>query len=142
MRNFLKSKMIAYTIFLLVVTLHTLSYCKYEALEEQALREQKAAFSDYFVGDDERLKLVWFSNEDNTISIALAISGLGDKPQELDRLRDNAKRFVFEKVCNSPALVDYLDQGNYISVDIRNDDSSSYGVNHITNVMMSANRCR
>ncbi|MDD1780977.1 hypothetical protein LRP49_07150 [Enterovibrio sp. ZSDZ35] len=138
----MKSKMLAYTIFTLVVTLQLLSYWKYASLEEDAEQAERAAFETYFVGDDERLKMVGFSHKNNTLSIALAIMGLGEVPEQRDRLQANTQAFVYDKVCNNQILVDYLNQGNTISVEILNGDlDASRGRENIASMKMTASRC-
>ncbi|ARD21387.1 hypothetical protein [Shewanella japonica] len=103
--------------------------------------ELKATFEKYFTEDDERIKLVWFSAQGKTISLALELGGLGENPKKLDLIKQNSRAYVKDKVCSSQQLRQFVEEGNYISVDIRNGDATYSNVENIMNITMSANKC-
>ncbi|WP_076413887.1 hypothetical protein [Shewanella sp. UCD-KL12] len=103
--------------------------------------ELKAIFGKYFTEGDERIKLVWFSAQGKTISLALELGGLGENPKKLDLIKQNSRAYVKDKVCSSEQLRQFIEEGNYISVDIRNGDATYRNVENIMNITMSANKC-
>jgi hypothetical protein len=101
----------------------------------------RSNFEKHFTDGDERIKMVWFSAQGKTISIALEIAGLGENPKNIEKIKQNSKAYITEKVCSTPQLKQFVKDGNYISVDIRNEDANYANVQNIMNITMSAKQC-
>ena len=95
----------------------------YNDLTQPYQKDLKTSFEQYFTENDERIKMTWFSATGNTIAIALEFSGIGENPKDMEKIKSNSRKYVYEKVCNSPQILNFLSEGNQMSVDIRNGDT-------------------
>ncbi|MCL1069001.1 hypothetical protein L2735_19795 [Shewanella olleyana] len=130
------------SILAIVIVVLNLSHIIYsDFVKPNPQEELKSSFQEYFTDGDERIEMVWFSSQGKTISIALEISGLGEKPKNIELVKQNSRAYVTDKVCSSPKLKNFIQNGNYISVDIRNKEENYSTVKNIMNITMSAKKC-
>ena len=93
---------------------------------------------EYFIEDGDKSKLVWFDAQGKTIALAIEISGNHFSASDTEALKKNSRLYIEQKVCNSPALRQFIDSGNFVSVDIRTNDGFT---NHLQNIGMSKGKC-
>jgi hypothetical protein len=98
----------------------------------------KTQVEDYFIEGDDKSKLVWFDAQGKTISLAIEISGTHFSASDKQALRKNSRNYIVQKVCNSPALRQFIDDGNFVSVDIRTNNGFS---ENLQNIGMSKGKC-
>lgn len=111
-------------------------YLSLQVDDQQA--QFRAAVEDYFLDGDENLKLSWFKIEQNTMALTIDVLPL-EKPltkEELERVKAQSRAYIVEKVCGHPDLVNYLANGNFISVDFKKKNGPSF-----MNIFMAKDKC-
>lgn len=93
---------------------------------------------DYFIEADGKLNLVWFDAQDKTVSLTIEILGEYFSESDKQALKQNSRNYVVQKVCSSFALRQFIDDGNFVSVDIRINNGFS---EHLQNIGMSKGKC-
>jgi hypothetical protein len=113
----------------------------YSDFMQPSQKELKASFEQYFTDNDERIKMTYFNVDKNTVGLALELSGMGESLNSNDKakIKANSRVFIKDKVCSDAQLVKYINEGNYISIDIRNGDSGR--LNNIMNLGFSKGSC-
>ena len=102
---------------------------------KDSLRNQ---VEEYFIDDDDKAKLVWFDAEGKTISLAIEISDDHFSASDKQILKQNSRSYITQKVCNSASLREFIENGNFVSVDIRTNNGFS---EHLQNIRMSKGKC-
>jgi len=98
----------------------------------------KKQIEEYFVENDEKVKLTWFDAQGKTISLALEISDDHFSSNDIKLLKRNSRVHIIEKVCSSPSLREFIEKGNYISVDVRTNNGFT---KHLQNINMAKGKC-
>jgi hypothetical protein len=108
---------------------------------KQSNEEVRASFERYFTDSDERIKMTYFSVDKNTVGLALELSGLGENIGLNDKakIKSNSRKYIREKVCSDAQLIKYINDGNFVSIDIRNGDSGR--LENIMNLSFSKGSC-
>ena len=85
--------------------------------------------------------MTYFSVDKNTVGLALELSGLGENIGLNDKakIKSNSRKYIREKVCSDAQLVKYINDGNFVSIDIRNGDSGR--LENIMNLSFSKGSC-
>jgi len=110
----------------------------FDFFKESPKDSLKNQVEDYFIEDDDKAKLVWFDAQGKTISLAIEISGIHFSPTDKQVLKQNSRNYIVQKVCRNPALRQFIETGNYVSVDIRTNNGFT---EHLQNIGMSKGKC-
>jgi hypothetical protein len=112
-----------------------------EFVVKQSSEETRTSFEKYFTDSDERIKMTYFSVDKNTVGLALELSGIGENldPKDKAKIKSNSRKYIRGKVCSDVQLVEYINDGNYVSIDIRNGDSAR--LENIMNLRFSTGSC-
>jgi len=112
-----------------------------EFAAKQSSEETRLSFEKYFTDSDERIKMTYFKVDKNTVGLALELSGIGGNldPNDKAKIKSNSRKYIRDKVCSDAQLVKYINDGNYVSIDIRNGDSGR--LDNIMNLSFSKGSC-
>jgi 5-keto 4-deoxyuronate isomerase len=124
--------------FLLALNIGRMAY---NDLMQPSQEELKTSFEQYFTENDDRIKMTYFHVDKNTVGLALELSGIGENLNSKDKtkIKTNSGKYIKDKVCSDVQLVEYINAGNYVSIDIRNGDS--YRLENIMNLSFSKGSC-
>ena len=139
--NLKPKKILPYVVgVILVLNLGRMVYSDFQKNAPE--KELKQVIEQHFTDGDERIEMTWYKAQGKTISLALKIKGITRHSKDIEKLKDNSRNFVYDKVCNSDQLRNFLDAGNLIIVDIRDSaESRPHNVVNIMNVTMTASKC-
>ncbi|RLV57641.1 hypothetical protein D5018_21515 [Parashewanella curva] len=71
--------------------------------------------------------------------MVIEIGGFKVTSQNKPKLRQNARTILANKICSSPVLTDYMQKGNYFSIDVRS--GFQYGEKQIGNYRFTNQSC-
>ena len=108
---------------------------------QKSKEEVRTSYVQYFTETDERIKMTHFNINENAVDIVLELNGMGNElsTYDMETLQANSKMFIRDKVCGAAMLVEFIDDGNYVTVDILNGDSES--LENIINLSFSRGSC-
>ena len=96
-----------------------------EFIGKQSSEEVRESFERYFTDSDERIKMIHFKVDKNTVVLVLEVSGIGKNlgPNDKAKIKSNSRKHFRDKVCSNAQLVQYMNDENDVLIDIRNGDS-------------------
>lgn len=108
---------------------------------QKSKEEVRISYAQYFTEADERIQMTYFNINENAVDIVLELSGMGNElsTYDMETLQANSKMFIRDKVCGAAMLVEFIDDGNYVTVDILNGDNEN--LESIMNLNFSRGAC-